>query len=211
MKNYYSHKYIALNFVSVYKSIFTKWYIVSFLLALIFSLSSNLDNFVIGLSYGVKNERIPLTANGIIAFITAFITFISMLGGKLVTQLIPNYVSNELGSAIFILMGSWFIGSDLLKKKKQQQKQRTALNFKGAVMLGLLLSINNIGVGILGSITHLDITLVVTLTFITGMFLTYAGNHIGHSVIGNIVGKYNDLISGSLLIILGILSLLFKF
>ncbi|WP_279152352.1 manganese efflux pump MntP family protein [Photobacterium iliopiscarium] len=188
---------------------------MSFLLALIFSLSSNLDNFVIGLSYGVKNERISLTANGIIAFITAFITFISMLGGKLITHIIPNYVSNELGSAIFILMGSWFIGSDLLQKKKQQQKQqqkqRTVLNFKGAVMLGLLLSINNIGVGILGSITHLDITLVVTLTFITGIFLTYAGNHIGHSVIGNIVGKYNNLISGSLLIILGILSLLFKF
>ncbi|KJG12452.1 manganese efflux pump MntP [Photobacterium iliopiscarium] len=183
---------------------------MSFLLALIFSLSSNLDNFVIGLSYGVKNEKIPLTANAIIAFITALITFISMLGGKLVTQLIPNYVSNELGSVIFILMGGWFIGSDLLKKQ-QQQKQHTVLNFKGAVMLGLLLSINNIGVGILGSITHLDITLVVTLTFITGMFLTYAGNHIGHSTIGNIVGKYNDLISGSLLIMLGMLSLLFKF
>ncbi|MEC6830593.1 manganese efflux pump [Photobacterium toruni] len=186
---------------------------MSFLLALIFSLSSNLDNFVIGLSYGVKNERIPFTANAIIAFITALITFISMLGGKLITQLIPNYVSNELGSVIFILMGAWFIGCDLLKKQQQQQqqKQRTVLNFKGAVMLGLLLSINNVGVGILGSITHLDITLVVMLTFTTGMFLTYVGNHIGHSVIGNIVGKYNDLISGSLLILLGILSLLFKF
>ncbi|PSU73022.1 hypothetical protein C9J22_03530 [Photobacterium phosphoreum] len=185
---------------------------MSFLLALIFSLSSNLDNFVIGLTYGVKNERIPLKANAIIAFITAFITYISMLGGKLITQLIPNHVSNELGSVIFILMGCWFIGSDLIKKQQQQQqKKHTVLNFKGAVMLGLLLSINNIGVGILGSITKLNITLVVTLTFVTGMFLTYAGNHIGHSVIGNIVGKYNDLISGSLLILLGILSLMFKF
>ncbi|MCD9475249.1 manganese efflux pump MntP family protein [Photobacterium phosphoreum] len=185
---------------------------MSFLLALIFSLSSNLDNFVIGLTYGVKNERIPLKANAIIAFITAFITFLSMLGGKLITQLIPNHVSNELGSVIFILMGCWFIGSDLIKKQQQQQqKQHTVLNFKGAVMLGLLLSINNIGVGILGSITKLNITLVVTLTFVTGMFLTYAGNHIGHSVIGNIVGKYNNLISGSLLILLGILSLMFNF
>ncbi|OBU40065.1 hypothetical protein AYY26_06980 [Photobacterium phosphoreum] len=185
---------------------------MSFLLALIFSLSSNLDNFVIGLTYGVKNERIPLKANAIIAFITAFITFLSMLGGKLITQLIPNHVSNELGSVIFILMGCWFIGSDLIKKQQQQQQeQHTVLNFKGAVMLGLLLSINNIGVGILGSITKLNITLVVTLTFVTGMFLTYAGNHIGHSVIGNIVGKYNDLISGSLLILLGILSLMFNF
>ncbi|PTB31015.1 manganese efflux pump MntP family protein [Photobacterium phosphoreum] len=184
---------------------------MSFLLALIFTLASNLDNFVIGLTYGVRNEKIPLSANVIIAFITSFVTLISMLGGKLITQLIPNHVSNELGSVIFILMGCWFIGSEILRQQQQQQKQHTVLNFKGAVMLGLLLSINNIGVGILGSITQLNITLVITLTFTTGMFLTYVGNHIGHSVIGNIVGKYNDLISGSLLLLLGVLSLLFKF
>ncbi|PST94204.1 hypothetical protein C9I86_02285 [Photobacterium sp. NCIMB 13483] len=185
---------------------------MSFLLALIFSLSSNLDNFVIGLTYGVKNERIPLVSNAIIAFITALVTFISMLGGQLVTQLIPHQVSNELGSVIFILMGTWFICADMLKKQQQkEEKQSTVLNFKGAVMLGLLLSINNIGVGILGSITHLSIYLVVALTFITGMMLTYAGNNIGDSVIGKMVGKYNDLISGGLLILLGILSLFFSF
>ncbi|WP_305809940.1 hypothetical protein [Photobacterium kishitanii] len=78
-------------------------------------------------------------------------------------------------------------------------------------MLGLLLSINNIGVGILGSITHLNIYLVVALTFITGMMLTYAGNNIGDSIIGKLVGKYNDLISGGLLILLGVLSLFFSF
>lgn len=185
---------------------------MSFLLALIFSLSSNLDNFVIGLTYGVKNERIPLVSNAIIAFITSVVTLISMLGGQLVTQLVPHKVSNELGSIIFMLMGTWFICADMLKKQQQkQEKKSTALNFKAAVMLGLLLSINNIGVGILGSITHLNIYLVVALTFITGMILTYAGNHIGDSVIGKMVGKYNDLISGGLLILLGVLSLLFSF
>ncbi|WP_235860457.1 manganese efflux pump [Photobacterium phosphoreum] len=100
---------------------------MSFLLALIFSLSSNLDNFVIGLTYGVKNERIPLKANAIIAFITAFITYISMLGGKLITQLIPNHVSNELGSVIFILMGCWFIGSDLIKKTATTTAKKNTL------------------------------------------------------------------------------------
>ncbi|WP_305809941.1 manganese efflux pump [Photobacterium kishitanii] len=78
---------------------------MSFLLALIFSLSSNLDNFVIGLTYGVKNERIPLVSNAIIAFITALVTYASMLGGQLVTQLIPHKVSNELGSVIFYFNG----------------------------------------------------------------------------------------------------------
>lgn len=52
---------------------------------------------------------------------------------------------------------------------------------------------------------------VVTLTFITGVGLTYAGNNLGDHVIGKIIGKYNDIISGTLLIGLGVLSLLFTF
>ena len=91
---------------------------MSFLLALLFTLSSNLDNFVMGLTYGVKNEDIPLSSNIIISFITTFATYLSMLFGQLITHLVPHKFSNELGSVIFILMGAWFIGSDLFKNNK---------------------------------------------------------------------------------------------
>ncbi len=47
-----------------------------FILALLFSLSSNLDNFVIGFSYGVQNKRIALVPNMIIAPITAVVTYL---------------------------------------------------------------------------------------------------------------------------------------
>ena len=184
---------------------------MSFLLALLFTLSSNLDNFVMGLTYGVKNEDIPLSSNIIISFITTFVTYLSMLFGQLITHLVPHKFSNELGSVIFILMGAWFIGSDLLKKQQIAQEKHRDLSIKGAIILGFLLSINNIGVGILGSITQLNIMFVVTLTFITGVGLTYAGNNLGDHVIGKVIGKYNDIISGTLLIGLGVLSLLFTF
>ncbi|PSV35495.1 manganese efflux pump [Photobacterium sp. GB-210] len=184
---------------------------MSFLLALLFTLSSNLDNFVIGLTYGVKSVDIPLSSNMIISFITTFITYLSMLFGQLITHLVPHKFSNELGSIIFILMGAWFIGSNFVKKQQIEQEKPRDLSIKGAVILGFLLSINNIGVGILGSITHLNIMLVVALTFITGVGLTYAGNNLGNYVIGKVIGKYNDIISGTLLIGLGVLSLLFTF
>ncbi|EAR54195.1 Uncharacterized membrane protein [Photobacterium sp. SKA34] len=184
---------------------------MSFLLALLFTLSSNLDNFVMGLTYGVKNEDIPLSSNIIISCITTFVTYLSMLFGQLITHLVPNKFSNELGSVIFILMGAWFIGLDLLKKQQIAKEKRHDLSIKGAIILGVLLSINNIGVGILGSITQLNIMLVVTLTFITGVWLTYAGNNLGDHVIGKVIGKYNDIISGTLLIGLGVLSLIFTF
>lgn len=43
--------------------------------ALLFSLSSNLDNLVIGIAYGIKKIRIDTTANLIVALVTSTGTF----------------------------------------------------------------------------------------------------------------------------------------
>ncbi|WP_238055929.1 hypothetical protein [Photobacterium damselae] len=72
-----------------------------------------------------------------------------------------------------------------------------------------MLSINNIGVGILGSVSRLNITLITILTFITSILLIYLGNHLGNHIIGRLLGRYNDLVSGLLLVILGLLSFIY--
>jgi len=48
-----------------------------FISALTFSLSSNLDNMVIGIAYGINKVRIGIISNLIIAFITSTGTFLS--------------------------------------------------------------------------------------------------------------------------------------
>ncbi|ENX3947087.1 TPA: manganese efflux pump [Photobacterium damselae] len=182
---------------------------MTFLLALLFSLSSNLDNFVIGFSYGVKHKQISLLSNTIIATITAVVTYLSMILGQWLTHLISHQESSDIGSIIFIGLGIWSIGNSFSNKKKTQKNDTKELGIKGAIILGILLSINNIGVGILGSISRLNITLITVLTFITSILLIYLGNHLGNHIIGRLLGRYNDLVSGLLLVILGLLSFIY--
>lgn len=96
---------------------------MTFLLALLFSLSSNLNNFVIGFSYGVKHKQISLLSNTIIATITAVVTYLSMILGLWLTHLISHQESSDIGSIVFIGLGIWSIGNSFSNKKKTQKKR----------------------------------------------------------------------------------------
>ncbi len=175
------------------------------LLAFLFSLSSNLDNFIVGVSYGIKREVIPWFSNLLITIITTIITGLSMIFGKYIVIWLPSSLTNLVGAVIFIAIGLWFMANDIFRKQKDNnQNHPDSLNWKNAIVLGLLLSINNIGVGMLGGITGLSISSVLVLTFLTCLLLTYIGNHLGDHIVGSFIVKNSDLISGLILIILGI-------
>ena len=54
--------------------------------ALFLGFAANLDNFGIGVSYGVQKIRIPSLSNFFIALLSGIVTFISVLTGHLLSQ-----------------------------------------------------------------------------------------------------------------------------
>lgn len=179
--------------------------------AFIFSLSSNIDNLVIGISYGIKKERISMVSNIIIAIITTIGTYISMEFGKFICRFISNHISNLFGAATLILMGVYFVTQSIIEKEKEKKlddKQAKKMNLKDTLLLGLALASNNLGVGVAASITGLGVKWVVIFTFITSILTLSIGQSLGDHVIGKFIGKYDSLISGILLVILGIIEIL---
>ncbi|NRV14874.1 putative Mn2+ efflux pump MntP [Clostridium beijerinckii] len=83
--------------------------------ALLFSLSSNLDNLVIGIAYGIKKIRIGTAANLIVALVTSTGTFLSMLLGIYVSKFLPSFLSNSLGAGIIIILGLYFVIQSIFK------------------------------------------------------------------------------------------------
>lgn len=178
--------------------------------AFIFSLSSNIDNLVIGISYGIKDERISMFSNIIIAIITTLGTYISMEFGKFICRFISNDISNLFGSITLLLMGVYFITQSIIEKekdKKTENKKVTKLNTKDTIFLALALASNNLGVGVAASITGLGIKWVLIFTFITSILTISIGQSLGDHIIGKFIGKYDSLISGILLLILGIVEI----
>lgn len=83
--------------------------------ALLYSLSSNLDNLVVGIAYGIKKIKIGITANLIIALVTSIGTFLSMSVGLYILKFLPHSVANGLGAVVIIILEIYFVTQSIIK------------------------------------------------------------------------------------------------
>ncbi len=71
------------------------------------ALSSNLDNVGVGTSYGIRKINIPFNSNLLIAFITTCGTFLSMVAGQQLGNLMNQNVASALGALMIGGTGVW--------------------------------------------------------------------------------------------------------
>ena len=196
--------------------------------SLLLALSGNVDNFAVGIAYGVKHLRISVLANLLIAGVSSVGTVISMLAGVAISQVLPNPVANALGSSVLILIGIWGI-RETLKSHKQSRKRKQlsspdelayttyiddparvdidksrSVELKEAWFLALALTINNLAGGIGGGISGLDIPLTTAFTFSASLLAINGGFWVGDSMSFRLSGFWPGILSGVLLIGLGI-------
>lgn len=197
--------------------------------ALLFSLSSNLDNVVIGIAYGIKKIKLGILANLIIAFITSTGTFLSMSVGAYISTFLPRSAANILGAGVVIILGIYFVVQSIIKlinntkskelalkdiddmieyAKKSDLDSSSDINMKEALLIALGLTFNNLGTGVAASITGVNILFTIISTFILSIVTITLGEAIGKCLLGKLLGKYAPLFSGILLIILGIIEFL---
>jgi len=179
---------------------------------LLFAISSNMDNLVIGLSYGIKKIRIPILSNIVISLITFIGTAFSMIIGKELLNIIPESIANIIGSVVIIIIGGYYLIKFIYNKTKDNEQKGEeydvdksgCIELRESFLLGLALSINNIGLGISASIIGLNIIATATVSFVFSLLFLYLSNAFGKSFMSNFLGKYAEPISSILMILLGI-------
>ena len=187
--------------------------LLEIILAIAFSFSSNLDNIIIGISYGINKYHIPWYMNGLIAIITSSMTFISMEFGKYIDQLLPGNLANYLGCSALILIGVFMLLKYIIEIKGSSTRSGnedtiTTISLKLIVMTAFALSFNNIATGIAASITGVNILFTTISTFIFSYILLYAGNKIGRGFLSDWCNRFATPVSAIILIILGVLEML---
>lgn len=201
--------------------------------SIILAFSSSLDNFIIGLAYGIKKINIKLIINFVISTIVTTGTFISMYLGIIVCKFINPAICSLLGSILMILVGVWIIydqyrthksANNNIGPKKEiidpidfediMLNNHTAdidnsgdINITEAITLALALSINNFALGLGASISGINIYLTCLFTFIFSILSLFIGLKIGNSCFSKIVGKNSSLIAGAIIVIMGIIQL----
>ena len=184
---------------------------IHLLSALLFGVSSNTDNLVVGMSYGIKKMPIRWSENLIVALITFMGTVLSMILGKSVLLFLPQKLAGILGSVIISLIGAVGLVKFFMKMKKpeEESEEETELTLQTltrteALILGLALTLNNIGLGIGASITGLPVLSTALCSFLFSLLFLYIGNLIGRSKIAELVGEFAEPLAGLLMIGLGV-------
>ena len=182
--------------------------------SLLFAFSANIDNFVVGLSYGIKKIKIGLVSNLLIALISMTGTILSMLAGKVILRFVPENMSNSIGSIMLILIGSWTIVKPLLENKhpedilenpeKADKDNSSSIDGKESIALACALTINNVGLGIGASITGLNVAITSLMTFIFSLCMIMMGYTFGSHYLSKAFGRRAAVVSGLIIIILGI-------
>lgn len=194
--------------------------------AILFSLSANLDNIAIGISYGIKKIHIPYISTFFIAIFTTIFTVLSMILGKSLSMLLNENIINNVSSYVLILFGIFYIIEDLIKSIKTPSKKNTNnlknivdkrcynpsyllknIKIKEITNIIFILSVNNIATGIAASATGIDIFVTTVFSFLFSFLFLAIGNNIGKKVISKYIEKYSTLASSIILIIIGLIQL----
>lgn len=203
---------------------------MNILAVLLFVFSSSFDIFTVAIAYGLKNIKINLSSNLVIAFISSLGTFLSMKLGTALTTVLPEKSAVLIGSVILLILGVYFI-FDYYKQLKLSRPSNTcddvkspicildkpeiadidksgSIEFKESFMLSIALALNNVGLGIGASVAGLNIVLTTLITFIFSIVIIPLGLYCSRKLLNNKLGEKGSLISGILLIVLAVITLL---
>jgi putative Mn2+ efflux pump MntP len=101
---------------------------VLFLEAFILALASSTDNFMVGLSVGITNRHLSLSVNSLISICNASGALLASMGGKILGENLPSFVSPLLSAITFgglaLQESLEFIRTVQREKKRRRQKQQ---------------------------------------------------------------------------------------
>ncbi|PHA02549.1 hypothetical protein COE51_02865 [Bacillus pseudomycoides] len=179
---------------------------------LLIGIGANLDNLGIGLSLGMKKMHITVMANLFIAIISMFAVYLSVVAGSLISQYITKDAANISGSILLIGLGTWTILSEYLSRpspvlqnpEQVDKDDNHTISWKESFYLGIILSLNCLTMGFGGGISGLSpIWTAVSVGFFSFVSIMI-GSHSGYRLSQTFIGKYSNVLSGLLLIVIGI-------
>lgn len=183
---------------------------MNFISLLLFSISTNLDNIPVGITYSLNNKKTKATDIFKISFFTSLITFIIMIIGTSISFVLPLRIANNLGSTILILIGCYGILKEYMLNKNNLSNEKPEANNLPIRKIIFLLSINNFATGLSASIAGINYIISTFLTFIFSIVFLYMGSFIGSKINSSKLEEYSNYLSSIIILLLGIIEGVFN-
>ncbi len=198
-----------------------------FLYIFFIALTNNFDNIGVRIAYSIRGIKISTLINLWISVITFIISFFAAISGTIISGFISKELSSVIAMLLLTAIGLWMIFEPYLKKDADcteeaiRQKKKNAchvllnpqnadmddskhIDFKEATLLGIALSINNVGGGVSAGMIGLNSFWVGFLSAVLSFIALWAGNYVSEFFIKWNISKKATVIAGLLLIVVGI-------
>lgn len=201
-------------------------------LSILIALAANLDNLGVGIAYGVLKIKISPISNLIIAVISFIATWLSAKAGEAISLYLNPQLAVILGAILLCGVGIWVISQPIITAHKMNQPiidlqifntkiymgpteilryperidfdNSRDIGYWEAVLLGTALSINALAGGLYAGIAGISSLYQASLVGLISFFTIAAGCYFGKKYVAEQLGKYATIISGTLLIVIGV-------
>jgi len=189
---------------------------MNFLSIALLTLASTADSFTIGFHYGVKGVRIPGGSNFVISLICLAGTFVSMAAGACLGTAIPAGAAAWISAAALIGFGVYLLAKALIPAKRHpyisnpgavDKDHSNVIEPGESVLAGILLSLNNVGMGICAGMAGVSFLLAPPLCAAASFLFIQSGAWLGRGVSCARLSRLLEILSAFLTIALGICSL----
>lgn len=186
------------------------------LMIVFLTLAATADSFIIAFNYGIKKVIISNSSNFFISFLCFCGTFISILLGKILGGFITVYFADIIGSLVLVGLAVYMLYNSLAIRKNEthpytqdpssvDKDDSKVIELRESLLVGILLSINNMGMGIGAGITGMPVSVTPIICAAASFIFIKAGCVCGRHITSAKLSKNLEIISALLVLLLGIL------
>ncbi|PEC51624.1 sporulation membrane protein YtaF [Bacillus sp. AFS096315] len=204
------------------------WITVLFL-----AFSSSIDNFGVGITYGIRGIKVGLLANLIISIIAFIFSEAGIVSGQYISKVFPGTLSNVIGAFFLLVIGLRIVLLTFPRKDKRNliknddesvsnivtnylsSPEKADVDHSGdissfeAIILGTAVSMNaltnGLGVGLIG-LSPFAISIAASIFSFLAIWLgVLLGKKVANVKIGGwSLGQFSSIISGIILVLIAI-------
>lgn len=198
-----------------------------FLYALFIALANNVDNISVRIAYSIRGIKITAIKNLWISLITFLISSIAAVSGNLISGIFSKQLSSLLSMVLLASIGLWIMLEPYFKKNNTETDEiykdgnkniyiilkrpekadidnSKDIDFKEATMLGIALSINNIGGGISAGMIGLNSFFIGFFSALISFIALWIGNYVTDFLNRWNFNRKATVIAGLILILIGL-------
>ena len=183
----------------------------SFFAAILFSLACNLDTLMLSMGYALRGVAVSARGALVIAAVTTAVTWLSLALGDLAARFLTPELTRLLGALVLLGIGIWLLLPALRRNGESGGEDGPArpAGMWSYFSLAAALAANNAGIGAAAGVSGVSPAWAAGCNFLITLLFLPMGHRLGRAAGDRPWGKLALLLSGLLLVALGLWEALF--